>query len=131
MASPLVLKNHSDTSAEARVVRGSDGKPYPHSCCSWKVTYLKKVPYFKEKYPKLHISSFIIASRNLLPIAYLKYFLTQFKSAYYQGLHNSSVDSSQGFAVHATYFLEQLLNIAWLQKTLLWMEGTTLRSFEA
>jgi hypothetical protein len=40
MASPLVLKNHSDTSAEARVARGSDGKPYPHSCCSWKVTYL-------------------------------------------------------------------------------------------
>ena len=22
-----------------RVARGSDGKPYSHSCCSWKVTY--------------------------------------------------------------------------------------------
>ena len=39
MASPLLLKNHSDTSAEARVAKGSDGKPYTHSCCSWKVTY--------------------------------------------------------------------------------------------
>ena len=38
-ASPFVLKNHSNTSAETRVARGSDGKPYPHSCCSWKVTY--------------------------------------------------------------------------------------------
>ena len=35
VSEPLVLKNHSDTSAEARVARGSDGKPYPHSCCSY------------------------------------------------------------------------------------------------
>ena len=40
---PLMLKNHSDTSAEARVARGSDGKPYPHSCCSWKVIYQMKL----------------------------------------------------------------------------------------
>ena len=32
LASPLLLKNDSDMSAEARVAGGSDGKPYPHSC---------------------------------------------------------------------------------------------------
>ena len=26
-------------SAEARVTRSSDGKPYPSECCSWKVPY--------------------------------------------------------------------------------------------
>ena len=36
-ALPLVLKNHSDTSAEAHMARGCDGKPYPHECCSWKI----------------------------------------------------------------------------------------------
>ena len=35
--SPLVLKNHSDTSAEAGVARGCGGKPYPHKRCSWKI----------------------------------------------------------------------------------------------
>ena len=24
------------------MARGNDGKPYPHSCCSWKVTYFNK-----------------------------------------------------------------------------------------
>jgi hypothetical protein len=36
VAKPLVLQKHSDTPAEAHVARGCDGKPYPHSCCSWK-----------------------------------------------------------------------------------------------
>ena len=30
---------HSDTSSEARVARSINGKPYPHSCRSWKVTF--------------------------------------------------------------------------------------------
>ena len=34
------LKTNSDTSAEARVARSSDGKPYPLECCSWKVTFI-------------------------------------------------------------------------------------------
>ena len=34
------LKTNSNTSAEACVASGRDGKPYPHSCCSWKVTLL-------------------------------------------------------------------------------------------
>ena len=37
-----MLKNHSDMSTEDGVARSSDGKPYPHSCCSWKVTYFNK-----------------------------------------------------------------------------------------
>ena len=36
-----------------------------------------------------------IASRNLSKITYLKYFLTQFKSVYRQGLHNWRVHSSR------------------------------------
>ena len=36
-----------------------------------------------------------IASRNLAKITYLKYFLSQFKSAYCQGLHNWRVHSSR------------------------------------
>ena len=40
MAKPRVLKNNSDTPAEAHVARSSDGKPYPIECCSWKV-----IPY--------------------------------------------------------------------------------------
>ena len=39
----LCLKTNSDTSAEARVARSSDGKPYPLECCSWKVTYLTTI----------------------------------------------------------------------------------------
>ena len=36
------LKTNSDTSAEAPVTRSSDGKPYRHECCSWKVTYISR-----------------------------------------------------------------------------------------
>ena len=46
VASSLVLKNHSDMSAETRVARGSDGKPYPQSSCSWKVKYTKWQKWF-------------------------------------------------------------------------------------
>ena len=37
------LKTNSEMSAEARVAKDSDGKPYTHSCCSWKVIYIKGV----------------------------------------------------------------------------------------
>ena len=36
-ASPLLLKNNSDTPAEAHVAKDCDGKSYTHSCCSWKI----------------------------------------------------------------------------------------------
>jgi hypothetical protein len=42
VALPLLLKNYSHTSPEAHVTKGSDGKPYLHSCCSWNVTYVLK-----------------------------------------------------------------------------------------
>ena len=38
MIGQALLKNHSNTFAEASVARGCVGKPYPHSSYSWKVT---------------------------------------------------------------------------------------------
>ena len=56
-------------SAEARVARGSDGKPYPQSCCSWKVKYTKWQKWFNSKNTNFRLVAFCEISPQKSPNA--------------------------------------------------------------
>ena len=57
------LKTNSDTSAEARVARSSDGKPYPRECCSWKVTFHKGLLVGSDS--RKNLSMVLLVSREI------------------------------------------------------------------